>query len=92
MRSAIFNAISLIVVDFALVPGITPCQSGHRAGVSLVPCAIWVVFVLTRRLSGCRVVHGVSAAPNGRKVFCNSCSHLQDPGTGMPDESARYLK
>ena len=93
MRSAIFNAISLIVVDFALVPGITPCQSGHRAGVSLVPCAIRVVFVLTRRLSGCRVVNeGVSAAPNGRKVFCNSCRHLQDPGTGMTDQEARYLK
>ena len=93
MRSAIFNAISLIVVDFALVPGITPCQSGHRAGVSLVPCVIRVVLVLTRRLSGCGVVNeGVSAAPNGRKVFRNRGRHPQDPGAGMADEPARHLK
>lgn len=35
---------------------------------------------------------GVSAAANGGKVFCNGGGHLQDPGTGMPHESAWNLK
>ena len=58
-----------------------------------MPCTILVVFVLMRGSSGRRVVNeGISAAANGRKVFCNVSGHLQDPGTGMPHESARHLK
>ena len=58
-----------------------------------MPCAILVVIVLSRRSSGCRVVHaGIGTAANGGKVFCNGSGHLQDPGTGMPHESAWHLK
>ncbi len=34
----------------------------------------------------------IGAASNSSKVFCNGGGHLQDPGPGMPHESARYLE
>ena len=35
---------------------------------------------------------GVTTSTNVRNVFGEGSCHLQDPGTGMADESARHLK